>query len=197
MIQYFFSYGIILLLKVLPAKKNILIQKENLAEHYFVFFAAIPAFLSVFIEAICVLNQHEIFIGHPKKVFALLFAFSFIVFSVLNLMLTQNNSRHFDSKKYAYPLLIWGFALLTWQVPSSFARYPDWFEHANAATLISDFLNFNIIPIVGHYGGHMMSGVWEGIFYGIINNDFYNAGFSPYDGWLSNPLEFLVFFFFL
>lgn len=197
MIQYFFSYGIILLLKVLPAKKNILIQKENLAEHYFVFLACVPAFLSVFIESISVLNQHEIFIGHPKKVFALLFAFSFIVFSVLNLMLTQNNSRHFDSKKYAYPLLIWGFALLTWQVPSSFARYPDWFEHANAATLISDFLNFNIIPIVGHYGGHMMSGVWEGIFYGIINNDFYNAGFSPYGGWLSNPLEFLVFFFFL
>ena len=58
---------------------------------------------------------------------------------------------------------------------------------------MSDFLNFGDVPIVQHYGGHMMTSVWEGILYAILNNDY--AGIvSPYSSLIS-PLLVLLFYF--
>ena len=66
-------------------------------------------------------------------------------------------------KNIVYPTIIFGIVCLWRQVEISATYSADLFEKANASILTSDFLNFGAIPIVEHYGGHMMSQVWEGI----------------------------------
>ena len=99
-------------------------------------------------------------------------------------------------KSIAYPVAVFGISCLWCQIPTSATYNADIFESANASILVSDFLNFGKIPIIEHYGGHMMSGVWEGIIYGIANNDFSGAIFSPYAGYIATVIAVLFYYLF-
>lgn len=97
-------------------------------------------------------------------------------------------------QQVALPLCLFGLVCLSVQVPLIQTYTPDIFESANAGILISDFLNFGKIPLIEHYGGHMMTGVWEGILYGVLNGDAWGASFSPYAAYII-PLNAILLYF--
>lgn len=88
-------------------------------------------------------------------------------------------------KTFTYPALIFGFVCSWQQIAVASERTVDLFETANSSILIGDFLNFGDIPIIEHYGGHMMTGVWEAFVYAILNKDFEGALFSPYANYIA------------
>ena len=73
--------------------------------------------------------------------------------------------------------------------------YADIFETANSGVLISDFLRFGKIPVVEHYGGHMLSSVIGGILYGIVNQDYSGAAYTMY--YLAAPIVAFLFYKFM
>ncbi|GEM_PF-1376703 len=97
---------------------------------------------------------------------------------------------------FAVPAFVLGVAFLSVQLPLSVSYYPDLYEHANYSILISDFLNFGKIPLVEHYGGQMLTYVFEGILYGLFNRDMAGAALSPY-AVLLVPFLSLLFYFLL
>ena len=141
----------------------------------FMYFCILPIMTSVFIEMINILNQYKIFIKNPRKMYML-----FIILSFIFWVLIIKNINYKKYKKICYPLLIIGISGMSVQLFLQEIYNPDIFEGANSGILISEFFSRGSIPIVEHYGGHMMSDVWEGLVYGILNNDKFGAIVSPY-----------------
>lgn len=140
----------------------------------------IPLMTSVYIELIHVLNQYRVFVAHPAKYYKAACALLLLVWLGITLLFMKKKLALPEWKTWAFPVCIFGITCLSRQIPISSTYYPDLFEGANASILISDFLNFGKIPNVEHYGGHMMSNVWEGILYGVVNQDYAGAVVSPY-----------------
>lgn len=166
----------------------------NIQKTLVVFLAFIPFFLSAYIEMVAVLNQRGIFVAALKKYFLLMIVLWVAVAIVVAHFLLKKKKIVEGWKKVVYPIIIFGIFCLWQQAPISSTYDADIIESANASILISDFLNFGEIPIVQHYGGHMMTGVWEGIFYGILNNDTQGAIFSPYAGYIAVVVALLVYY---
>ena len=140
----------------------------------------LPLVTSLYIEAIYVLNQYGIFITRPVKYYNAVFMVMVSALLGVAFILKRTGQSTLKWKNWAYPIFLAGVASLTVQLPISFPSNPDLFEGANAGILISDFLNFGKLPIIEHYGGHMMTAVWEGILYGLVNRDYIGAAVSPY-----------------
>ncbi len=158
-------------------------------------FSFLPFFSSFFIELTAILNQHEIFLASPWRAYLGAVVTGLILTAVLAVIVSKKDICLRRWKHIAYPAVIVGIVCL-WRQAEIWKEYsPDMFESANAGILISDFLNFGDIPIVQHYGGHMMTGVWEGIIYGLLNDDFLGAAFSPYSQY--SAVMTVVLFFFL
>lgn len=169
-------------------RKRLLVQYNDFVV---IVCCAIPLITSVYYEAINVFNQHGIFISQPKIIYVLL---------ILLLMFFCKffSKRHYtliNWKTVVYPVLIIGVVFLSVQLPLVQQMGIDIFESANYSVLISDFLNFGKLPIVEHYGGHMLSGVVTGILYGWINQDFLGAILSPYSVYITPVLTLLFYYF--
>lgn len=154
----------------------------------------LPFVTSFYTELVNILNQYGIFITLLGRYYAaavlLLFAVTFAV-----ILLIAGGKLHVRNwKGWCYPWLVFGIGCLYAQVPLEQTYHADIFESANYSILISDFLNFGFIPIVEHYGGHMMTGVWEGILYAVLNQDYAGAVFGPYSGYLASLLAVLFFY---
>ena len=94
--------------------------------------------------------------------------------------------------------VLFGFSLLSKQMPYFInVSNNEMFELANSSVLISDFLNYGDIPVIQHYGGHMLTRVIEGILYGLITGDFHGAIYSPYGGYLIQTLSIPLSFWFI
>lgn len=154
----------------------------------------LPLMTSVYIELIHILNQYRIFVAHPAKYYKLAVMLVLIVFIVAAILLGKKNYKGIAWKKWAFPWLIVGMTCLSVQIPISSIHDPHIFEAANYSILISDFLNYGRIPIIEHYGGHMMASVWEGILYGLLNHDYAGAVVSPYSE-LFTPLIVVLFYY--
>lgn len=154
----------------------------------------IPLATSFFIELISILNQHEIFLVNVSNIYLYAIIVVFAIVSLFAVVVCKKNICLENWKSIAYPAIIFGVACLWRQLPISAVYSPDLFESANTSILISDFLNFGDIPIVEHYGGHMMSGVWEGIIYGLLNNDYMGAALTPYFRYSATVIAILFFF---
>ncbi len=153
---------------------------ERPLEYIALFSSLLPFLTSLYIELIHVMNQYEVFVAHPAKYYKIAIVL-FLIVEITIIIGTRNKDIGLDKiSRLAAPVFIFGISCLSIQIPISSTYNPDLFEGANYSVLISDFLNFGMIPIVQHYGGHMMSSVWEGIIYGIINGDYYGAAVSPY-----------------
>ena len=154
----------------------------------------LPLITSTYIELIHVLNQYEIFIRQPAKYYIIgMIIFIFCV--ILCTIIIKKSKKHMSwMRTLSMPVFIFGVGCLCNQIPISSQYNPDLFEGANYSILISDFLNYGKIPLVEHYGGHMMSRVWEGILYGVINRDFSGAFVSPYAN-LINVFLILLFYY--
>lgn len=147
--------------------------------------SVIPFGISFYIELISILNQHQIFIGNVQLGYIFLSIAECGAVVVLTILLRKKAIYDLNWKKYVYPNIIFGMVCLYCQIPVSGVYNADIFETANASILISDFLKFGKIPIVEHYGGHMMSGVWEGLLYSWLNKDSNGAIFAPYGSYLA------------
>ena len=156
-------------------------------------FSLIPFCTSLYIESIVWLNQREFFVTHLKRYYFLAVIVGIIVSAALAWISTKRNQEIKNWKTFAYPALIFGFVCLWQQIPISAEKTVDLFETANSSILIGDFLNFGDIPIVEHYGGHMMKGVWEAFIYAVLNNDFAGAVFTPYADYIATIIAVLFF----
>jgi len=157
-------------------------------------FSLIPVVTSVFIEMVHVLNQYSIFLGHPSWYFAVVMTILVVIDIMTCCFFKRKVWTVKDWKRWSYPWLVFGGTCLSVQLPIQSVFSPDICEGANYSVLISDFFNYGKIPIVEHYGGHMMTGVWEGILYGIINSDYVGAVVSPYSMLLTPVLAVLFFY---
>lgn len=153
----------------------------------------IPFVTSFFIELINILNQYEIFVYHIRRYYTVTLLVIAALACGLFAVIKKKKIEIIKWKVWTYTWLILGITCIQQQIPLQSTYNADIFETANSSILISDFLNFGDIPIVQHYGGHMMTGVWEGILYAIINNDYAGAIFSPYSGYLTPVLAILFF----
>lgn len=153
-----------------------------------------PLALSVYIELINVLaGRGKVLVGLKKwyLVSVLLMAAAGVFLAFL---LKRIRAGYFDVRKITYPFLIIGVTALSGQISLSADYSADVVESANAGVLISDFLNFGKLPLVEHYGGHMLTAVPEGIWYGIVNSDSAGASVSPYAG-MAIPVLAVLFYF--
>lgn len=134
-----------------------------------------PIFLitSIYIEIIHILNQYSIFISKKATFYTIIII---IFMAVWGLVVNKKSI----SGKYNYFIIIAGLSSLAVNIPLISTKTADIFESANSSILVSDFLGFGKIPIIEHYGGHMLSEVIGGILYGILNQDKGGAIFSPY-----------------
>ena len=165
---------------------------ENAGWRICTLFMGLPLLTSIYIEAINVLNQYNVFVHKPRRVYcAVLLVFGCA--AVLLCFLGKNQKIKW--KNSGYPLLLSGFACLACQIPLQQQITPNLFESANASVLISDFLYFGKLPIVEHYGGHMLKNVVGGIAYAVINQDYTGAVLSPYGGFIYVAGVLLFYFF--
>lgn len=188
--QLIITIAIIILAYFLQGKKKC---PEGILTFAAATVALIPFVTSFFIEFINILNQYEVFVYHVRRYYAFTILVFLIIASVIFFIARKRILKIEKWKCWVYTWLIFGITCLQQQIPLENTYNADIFETANSSILISDFLNFGNIPIVQHYGGHMMTGVWEGILYAVINNDNAGAIFSPYGGYLTPVLAVLFF----
>ena len=157
----------------------------------------LPMLVSLSIEGVYVLNQHNIFVTHVKYFFVAIFIFVCLFSALYSFVCGQYNiASSLWNKSWVYPLLLLGIALCANQPPLQGFFFPDIFESANYSILIGDFLNHGRIPIIEHYGGHMLLDVISGIFFGLINGDYFGAVVSPYSNYFFPALCVVGFFLF-
>lgn len=170
-------------------------KKNNLFDRIYnissLFLSFVPLLTSAYIELVHILNQHNIFVAHLKRTYFFI-GILYVVIIILVSMIVKPISFQ-KWKVWAYGASIFGISCLSVQIPLQQVMGADIFESANYSILISDFLNFGSIPIVEHYGGHMMQGVWEGIIYALLNNDYQGAILSPYSVYIYPVLAILFF----
>lgn len=154
----------------------------------------IPFGTSFYIEFVTLLNQHHVFWTHLLRNYFYAFCIVLLMSLFVALRLIKSGKQLTNWKSFSYPAIVFGLSCLWSQIPISGTYNVDIFETANTSVLISDFLNYADIPIIQHYGGHMMSGVWEGIIYGLLNNDYMGASFSPYAGYVKAVVAILFFY---
>ena len=189
-IQVFSFLFLILLLRF--DIKNIV---EKIINNGIVTITLIPLLTSLFIELVNILNQHDIFVSNPRKWYVILMTSIFFIFFVGVFFISSQKIKLKKWKDWTYPVLILGITSLSVQLPLQSTYNPNIFESANSSILISDFLNYNSIPIIEHYGGHMMSNVWEGIIYAVLNKDVLGGSLSPYSVYFTVMLAILFYYF--
>ena len=155
--------------------------------------AFIPLATSLYVELIHILNQHNIFVAHPAKYYKIACILGLIISSIIVIYFKKRHCQIQNWRKIVFPSLVCGITCLSIQIPISKVYESNIFEDANCSILLSDFFNYGDIPIVQHYGGHMMTGVWEGILYAILNNDFAGV-ISPYEELIKVVLAVLFYF---
>lgn len=190
-IQYIIILLAALTIKLTKIKTKII---ESIASGFIIIFSTFPILLSVYIEVLNILNQHSIFISNPIFIYRILFIVFIIIASFTSFIIYKKNLPLINWKKFVYPAIVIGIIMLSIQIPLIGAYNVDSFETANSGVLISDFLNFNKLPVVEHYGGHMLTNFLGGVVYGFLNNDFANAIYSPYSIYFSIITYILLYF---
>ncbi len=174
---YFLSVIVALGISILLLKILLKSTSNSLLLVGVLFSAFCLPFTSAYIELVNIFNQYKIFISNPLLVYVM--AMMIGLFCIVGFVcITKKKS--FDWKKIVYPSIVLGVSCLSVQLPLQSIVNADIFEKANSSVLISDFLLYGKIPIVEHYGGHMLVDVLNGITYGVLNNDYSGAVFSPY-----------------
>lgn len=192
--QVFFIVITIISIKIMG--KNVQkLEKVKFFDISIIFFSLIPFLTSLYIENINILNQYSIFIQNPKRNYILASILYLVVGCIFGVSANYKKWRLEWWKRWSNLWLVVGCVSLNQQIALVNVYEPDIFEAANYSTLIQGFLKFGEIPIVENLGHHMMQDVWEGILYGIINQDFAGAIVSPYSGMVMIPLAVIFYLF--
>ena len=130
-----------------------------------------PLFVSLFIESVHILNGNKIFISSPTATYAItLSVIVFVLAALAVLGLRCGYLKLAYSERFFIPVLLVGLAFLSVQPALSQTLSISIFEDANYTVLASDFLNYGKIPIVEHYGAHMLESVFESISWMLLND---------------------------
>lgn len=156
--------------------------------------SVIPFLTSFYIEVINILNQYRVFVVHLRSFYAAVLFLAGALCAVWSVLAYQKRWGMRWWKRLAYPALVFGLSCLSVQVPLEGSYGTGMLGTAGTGVLISDFLNFGSLPLVEHFSGNMMANVWEGILYGVLNQDAAGAVFSPYAEYL-RPLLAVLFFY--
>ena len=157
--------------------------------------SVLPITLSWYIESTYLRLGKGMMVGHVRREYMLVL----IVIAALGVGLyffLQKKRIRPDVKAIAYPMLIWGYEAMANQAALHREVMMNIIEDANYGVLISDFLNYGKLPIVEHYGGHMMNYVWEGIWYGLVTGDKTWATYGSYYNMLT-PIVAVLFYYVL
>lgn len=131
---------------------------------------------TVLLEAIVVLNQHQVVVSNLKMIFGVAFLALLLIGIVKFKLLT--NLREYDSIMDVGVLLgMVGMAALP-KIQTTVAT--DLFEQANSAVSINQLVEFGKIPFVETISAHLASDWLPGTLYYLINRDLEGAFFSPY-----------------
>lgn len=169
-------------------------QEGNLLQMFAIISAFIPFVTSFYIELIHILNQWGIYVVRVRRYYIALLALLMLMAIACAVLADKRKQSMISWKKIAYPTLIFGISCLAVQLPLEIKFDVSMYESANFSVLISDFLRYGKLPIVEHYGGHMMTGVWEGIIYAVLNQDINGAILSPYMVYITPVLAVLFFY---
>lgn len=194
LINYYIFFGILFTAALLYGERLETWKPsyKNIAWKICTLFMGLPILTSLYIEALNILNQYSIFIRKPRRVYCVVL----LIYGCISALLCFiRRNRGINWKKAGYPLLLSGLACLASQIPLQQQVTPNLFESANSSVLISDFLNFGKLPLVEHYGGHMLKNVVGGIAYAVINQDYTGAVLSPYGGFIYVAAVLLFYFF--
>ena len=176
--------------------KNLFLQQRGkaLTAGIAIVFSMIPFGTSFYIELVNILNQYGVFVVDLRRYYGIMILLT-VISAVIFTALAERKSWALKWwKKWTYPAVLFGLSCLSAQIPLESVQSAEIFETANSSILISDFLQFGSIPLVEHYGGHMMTSVWEGILYGILNQDVAGAILSPYACYFQTVLVLLFFY---
>ncbi len=156
-------------------------KHENLMNCFIIMLCAIPLVTSLYIEAVNVLNQYSIFVAAVRDTYLITTVVVIAIGTAIIYFASRlRKTDTIDWKNVGYILLILGIVSFTVQLDLVNLQPNHDYELANSSVLINDFLRYGKIPVVEHYGGHMLSRFMGGVTYGIINNDFAGAIYSPY-----------------
>ena len=199
-IEFFAILFVLFTIKIISPKTKFL--KTNyfsslISSSYFIF-ACLPFITAFSLELLNILNQHNIIIAEPITFYRILLVLSLIVVFIVSIIASKSprlidysTSPKFDG--LVYLLIVLGLASLAYSIPLTATYGVDLFESANYSVLISDFLYFGKIPIVEHYGGHMLTNVPGGIIYAFLNHDLAGAIVSPYSIFI-NIVYYIIFY---
>lgn len=188
-IQFIYSAILVIYLKKSKSIKGL--QKDYLNREVMLISPAILC-SSLYIELVNILNQHHIFIKSPRMVYIVLGTICIIIIAILSYIFRNRQTKE-NWKLWSYAVIVLGIVCLAKQPPLQNIYEADIFETANTSILVTDFLGHGIIPIVEHYGGHMMAGVIENIVYAILNQDITGAALGVYTGYMNVMLAFIFF----
>jgi hypothetical protein len=156
--------------------------------------AASPIFVSLFIEAVNILNQHDIFVTNKTE-----FSFGIIAFCAITgavkYAVNKGKTVSFDMAKWQFPLIVFALAMLSAQPPMQITvNGPEFFETANYGCDIVEFLRYGEIPIVENLNVHMLFDDIGGILYGLFNNDIIGAIYFNFsaNAWMFVPFSYLA-----
>lgn len=168
-------------------------QENNFLQIFAIICSFIPFVTSFYIELIHILNQWGIYVVRVRRYYIVSLALMMLTAITCSVVTGRKKCNMIPWKIISYPVLIFGISCLVVQIPLEQQYGAEMYETANYSVLISDFLKYGKIPIIEHYGGHMMTGVWEGIAYAVLNHDGNGAIFSPYMVYIKPVLAVLFF----
>ena len=181
----------VIILKIFKISQKFL---SSVISGFVITFSTFLIFLSIYIETLNILNQHEVFITNPLFIFRIFLAIVIFIAAIISFILYKKSNDFSNWKRFVYPTIVIGVLMLSVQLPLVSTGFTHLMESANYSVLISDFLNFGKIPLVEHYGGHMLTQFFGGVFYGILNNDFSGAIYSPYAIYMQVILSVIFYF---
>lgn len=180
---------------LLAAKK---ILRSVPGESFFRMFLVISSFLpfvtSFYIELMNILNQWGIYVVRVRRYYMVVLGLVILAAIAFCALADRKKWKLTNWRGISYPVLIFGISCLAVQLPLEAQYGAEMYESANYSVLISDFLKYGSIPLVEHYGGHMLTGVWEGIIYAVLNHDRSGAILSPYMVYIAPVLAVLFFY---
>lgn len=131
--------------------------------------------ISVIVECCNILNQYGVIV--KNKILIVMFFYigiTLLAFFFFKARKSFDWNKHFSGGMLLALVCVYAQPYLQNVVST------DFFEQANISVPVSQFFLYGKMPIVESLSGHLLSDNLAGMVYGILNQDYFGALFSPY-----------------
>lgn len=167
---------------------------KNVLKKSYIIFLITPLIEAIYLEGYNILNQYNIIIISKLRIDIILYSI-FALVAVIYYIINRKKNIEYNFEKYYYPIIIIFMVAIMVALPMVTTVSTDFFEQANHATGVYEFLRLGKIPIIENFDAHMMTNQVFGIIYGILNNDAEGAIFCTYE--IYRKVIFLLLMYFL